>query len=279
MHNVKLTIAYDGTDFHGWQIQPGQPTIQQTITDVLAKLTQERVTIHASGRTDSGVHALGQVAHFKTHSELTPLEFQRALNALLPSAIRVVGAEEVGPDFHSRWNAQAKTYLYRIFRGRVVLPFVCRYALHDPFPLDFDAMSEAAQLFEGEHDFTSFAASTGSEDDDHERNATRVIFRSLMLRGEDTGERFPALDALGIARPGPEEWVYVVRGRSFMRFMVRKITGTLVDVGRGRLRPDDIPKLFEMKDRSRSGPTLPPHGLCLLSVEYPDPADSLASRA
>jgi tRNA pseudouridine38-40 synthase len=279
MHNVKLTIAYDGTDFRGWQIQPGQPTIQQTITDVLAKLTQERVTIHASGRTDSGVHALGQVAHFKTHSELTPLEFQRALNALLPAAIRIVGVEEVGSDFHSRWNAQAKTYLYRIFRGRVVLPFVCRYALHDPFPLDFDAMSEAAQLFEGEHDFTSFAASTGSEDDDHERNATRVIFRSQMLRGEDAGERFPALNALGIARPGPEEWVYVVRGRSFMRFMVRKIAGTLVDVGRGRLRPDDIPKLFEMKDRSRSGPTLPPHGLCLLSVEYPDPADSLASRA
>jgi tRNA pseudouridine38-40 synthase len=278
MHNVKLTIAYDGTDFRGWQIQPGQPTIQQTITDVLAKLTQERVTIHASGRTDSGVHALGQVAHFKTHSELSPLEFQRALNALLPSAIRIVGAEEVGPDFHSRWNAQAKTYIYRIHRGRVVLPFVCRYALHDPFPLDFETMSEAARLFEGEHDFTSFAASTGSEDDDHERNVTRVIFRSEVLRGEEAEERFPALDALGIARPGPEEWVYVVRGRSFMRFMVRKIAGTLVDVGRGRLRPDDIPKLFEMKDRSRSGPTLPPHGLCLLSVEYPDPADSLAAR-
>jgi len=279
MHNIKLTLAYDGTDFHGWQIQPGQPTIQQAITDVVAKLTQERLTIHSAGRTDSGVHALGQVAHFKTHSELTPLEFQRALNALLPPAIRVVAAEEVGPNFHARWNAKAKTYFYRIHRGRVILPFVCRYALHDPFPLDFEAMREAARLFEGEHDFTSFAASTGSEDDDHDRNVTRTIFRSEVLRGEEAGQRLPALDALGIARPGPEEWVYVVRGRSFMRLMVRKITGTLVDVGRGRLRPDDIPKLFEMKDRSRSGPTLAPHGLFLLSVEYPDPADSLGARA
>ncbi len=278
MHNIKLNLAYDGTDFRGWQIQPGQPTIQQAITDVVAKLTQERLTIYSAGRTDSGVHALGQVAHFKTHSELKPLEFQRALNALLPPAIRVVAAEEVGPDFHARWNAQAKTYCYRIHRGRVVLPFVCRYALHDPFPLDFEAMREAARLFEGEHDFTSFAASTGSEDDDHERNVTRTIFRSEVLRGEEAGPRLPALDALGIARPGPDEWVYVVRGRSFMRFMVRKIAGTLVDVGRGRLRPDDIPKLFEMKNRSRSGPTLAPHGLFLLSVEYPDSADSLGSR-
>ena len=279
MHNIKLTLAYDGTDFHGWQIQPGQPTIQQAITDVLAKLTQERLTIHASGRTDSGVHALGQVAHFKTHSELSPLEFQRALNALLPETIRVVAAEEAGPDFHARWNALAKTYLYRIHRGKVVLPFACRYALHDPFPLDFEAMREAARIFEGEHDFTSFAASTGSDEEDHERNMTRAIFRSEMLRGEEAGQRISALDALSVARPGPEEWVYLVRGRSFLRFMVRKITGTLVDVGRGKLRPSDIPKLFEMKDRSRSGPTLPPHGLCLLSVEYPDPADSLAPRA
>jgi tRNA pseudouridine38-40 synthase len=218
------------------------------------------------------------VAHFKTHSELTPLEFQRALNALLSRAIRVVSAEEVAPDFHARWHAQAKTYLYRIYRGRVVPPFVCRYVLHDPFPLDFEAMREAARQFEGDRDFTSFAASTGSEDDDRDRSVTRTIFRSEILRGDEAEHAFEGLGALGIARPGPEEWVYVVRGRSFLRYMVRKIAGTLVDVGRGRLRPDDIPKLFELRDRSRSGPTLAPHGLFLLSVEYPDPADSLAGR-
>jgi tRNA pseudouridine38-40 synthase len=122
MHNIKLTLAYDGTEFHGWQIQPGQPTIQGALTDVLRKITQENIQIHAAGRTDVGVHARGQVAHFKTGSELTAAEFQRAFNALLPPEIRVVAVEEVGPDFHARWNALSKTYEYRIFRGGVCRP-------------------------------------------------------------------------------------------------------------------------------------------------------------
>src|SRR5207245_507945 len=155
MHNIKLTLAYDGTDFRGWQIQPGQPTIQGALTDVLEKLTGRRLTVHAAGRTDAGVHALGQVAHFKTQSELTAGEFQRAFNALLPPVIRVASAEEVGPDFHARWNALSKTYRYRIFRGRVVPPFLWRYVQHDPYPLNFEPMAEAARRFEGEHDFTS----------------------------------------------------------------------------------------------------------------------------
>src|SRR5450759_3258412 len=120
MHNIKLTLAYDGTDFSGWQIQPGQSTVQGTLTDVLDKLTQCRLTIQGAGRTDAGVHASGQVANVETESALGAGEFQRAFNALLPAAIRVVAADEVGPDFHARWNALAKTYRYRIFRGRVV---------------------------------------------------------------------------------------------------------------------------------------------------------------
>jgi tRNA pseudouridine38-40 synthase len=259
MHNIKLTLAYDGTDFSGWQIQPGQPTIQGTLSDVLEKLTQQRLTIQGAGRTDAGVHAAGQVANFKTRSELSAGEFQRAFNALLPPSIRVAAAEEVGTDFHSRWNAVAKTYRYRLFRGRVVPPFLWRYVQHDPYPLDFDAMAEAARKFEGEHDFTSFAASTGSEQDDRERTMTRVIYSSEMMRVAGEGSLSPG-----------EEWVYVVRGKSFLRYMVRKMTGTLVDVGRGKLRPDDIPKLFEIRDRSKSGPTMPPHGLCLAEVKYPD---------
>jgi tRNA pseudouridine38-40 synthase len=260
MRNIKLTLAYDGTDFRGWQVQPGQPTIQGILTDVLEQLTQHQLVIHGAGRTDAGVHATGQVANFKTHSGLSAGEFQRALNALLPVSVRVVAAEEAGPDFDARWNAVAKTYRYRIFRGRVVPPFIWRYVQHDPCPLDYAAMAEAARKFEGEHDFTSFAASTGSEKSDRERTMTRLIYHSEILRiaGEES-----AISA--------EEWIYVVRGKSFLRYMVRIIMGTLVDVGRGRLGPEDIPKLFEARDRTKSGPTMPPHGLCLAGVEYPDP--------
>jgi tRNA pseudouridine38-40 synthase len=259
MQNIKFTLAYDGTDFCGWQIQPGQPTIQGALSDVLENLTQQRLQIQGAGRTDAGVHANGQVANFKTQAELSAGEFQRAFNALLPNSIRIVAAEEAAPDFHARWNAVAKTYRYRIFRGRVVPPFVWRYVQHDPYPLDFDAMVEAARQFEGEHDFTSFAASTGSEDDDRERAMTRVIYRSEMVRVLD-----------GNVPTSGEEWIYTVRGKSFLRYMVRKIVGTLVDVGRGKLQPKDIPKLFELRDRSKSGPTMPPQGLCLAEVEYPD---------
>lgn len=267
MRNIKLTIAYDGTDFNGWQAQPGQPTVQGTLADVLEKLTEHRLMIHAAGRTDAGVHAAAQVVNFKTQSSLSAQEFQRAFNALLPPSIRVNAAEEVGPDFHSRWDALAKTYRYRIFRGRVVPPFVWRYVLHDPFELNFDAMAEGARLFEGERDFTSFAASTGSEEDDRERATTRVIYRSELIRAH-------CAEAGGSG----EEWNYVVRGKSFMRHMVRKITGTLMEVGRGKLAPGDIAELFALRDRSRSGPTMPPHGLCLELVEYPDPANSLALK-
>src|SRR5215471_12229156 len=150
MRYLKLTIAYDGTDFHGWQMQAGKPTIQGEIVGVLERLTQERIQLHGSGRTDAGVHALGQVASFRTQSALTPAEFQRALNALLPPAIRIGGAEEVGPDFNARWSAVRKTYRYRLYRGKVVPPFLWRYVLHYPFPLDEDRMRDAATRFVGQ---------------------------------------------------------------------------------------------------------------------------------
>ena len=258
MQNIKLTLAYDGTDFSGWQIQPGQSTIQGALADVVEQVTQCRLLVQGAGRTDAGVHALGQVANFKTQSVMSAGEFQRAFNALLPPTIRVVSAEEAGSDFHARWSALAKTYRYRIFRGRVLPPFLWRYVQHDPFPLDFDAMAEAARAFEGEHDFTSFAASTGSEEDDRERAVCRTIYRSEMLRCASEGSVETA-----------EEWVYVVRGKSFLRYMVRKMVGTLVEVGRGKLKPSDIPDLFALRDRSKCGPTMPPQGLCLAEVEYP----------
>src|ERR1700722_5735471 len=227
MQNLKLTIAYDGSDFHGWQFQPAIPTIQGALEDALQKITQERVTIHGASRTDAGVHALGQVAHFKTHSNLEAAEFQNGMNAMLPHSIRIVAAEEVSQTFHSRWLAQAKTYRYRIARGPVLLPFDYRHVLFYPWPLDETAMDAAAAEFTGQHDFTTFAASTGFEEDDQERD------------------------------------------------MVRALT----EVGRGKLAPSDTPKLFEAKDRTRSGPTVPPEGLYLMNIEYPDPADSLANAA
>ena len=250
MRYIKFTIAYDGTDFHGWQIQAGKPTIQGEIIKVLEKLTQERIVLHGAGRTDSGVHALGQVGSFRTQSRLTADEFQRASNALLPSAIRIVRAEEVGPDFNARWSARGKTYRYRIYRGRVVPPMLWRYVLHYPFPLDEDAMREAAAKFVGAHDFASFAASTGSEDDDKQRSTEREIYSTELARSSDK-----------------EELIFTVNGRSFLRYMVRKMIGTLLEVGRGKLIPADIDRLYELRDRSKSGPTVPPQGLVMVEVQ------------
>jgi tRNA pseudouridine38-40 synthase len=251
MRHFKLTIAYDGTEFHGWQIQANKPTIQGEIVGVLRRLTQESVQLHGAGRTDAGVHALGQVASFRTQSALSAGEFQRALNALLPQAIRITGAEEVGPDFNARWSARAKIYRYRLYRGKVVPPAIWRYVLHYPFPLDEDAMRIAASRYVGPHDFAAFAASTGSEEDDKERSTVREIYSSELSRSEDG-----------------EELVYTVRGRSFLRYMVRKMVGTLLEVGRGKLAPDDILRLYQSRDRSKSGPTVPPQGLCMVRVEH-----------
>ncbi|HWY07907.1 MAG TPA: tRNA pseudouridine(38-40) synthase TruA [Candidatus Acidoferrales bacterium] len=251
MRNFKLTIAYDGTDFHGWQIQKNKPTVQGEIASVLRRLTQEDTQLLGAGRTDAGVHALGQVGSFRTQSALSALEFHRALNALLPPAIRIVAVEETGPDFSARWSAKGKIYRYRIYRGKVVPPLLWRYVLHYPFPLDEEAMKDAAARFVGMHDFTSFAASTGSEDDDKERNMQREIFSTELRRTEDC-----------------EELWFTVHGRSFLRYMVRKMVGTLLEVGRGKLTPADIDKLYELKDRSKSGPTVPPHGLFMVMVDH-----------
>jgi tRNA pseudouridine38-40 synthase len=273
--NIKLTIAYDGGDFHGWQVQPGQQTVQGVLMDLLYRITGEMPALCGAGRTDAGVHAWGQVAHFKTESAINPHQLAGALNALAPPSIRIREAAEVPVDFHARWLASAKTYQYRIYRGAVVPPFYWRYVLHDPRPLDFAAMAEAARYFEGEHDFSSFAASTGSIEEDRERIMTRRIALSEMVRCETPFATRIASMTPTASTPFPgeqagtaEEWVYAVRGRSFLRNMVRKIVGTLLEIGRGRMGPQDIAELFDARDRTRSGPVAPPQGLCLMSVEY-----------
>jgi tRNA pseudouridine38-40 synthase len=251
MRYFKLTIAYDGTDFHGWQMQSSKPTIQGELVGVLRQLTQENVVLQATGRTDAGVHALGQVCSFRTQSSLSSGDFHRALNALLPPSIRIVKAEEVGPNFSARFSARGKVYRYRMYRGRVVPPMLWRYVLYYPFPLDEDAMRDAAARFVGVHDFTSFAASTGSEEDDKERVTDREIYSTELVRSPDN-----------------EELVFTVHGRSFLRYMVRKMVGTLLDVGRGKLKPEDIDRLYELRDRSKSGPTVPAHGLWMVSAQH-----------
>src|SRR5258707_4612053 len=213
MRYLKLTIAYDGTDVHGWQMQSAKPTVQGEIVSVLRRLTQENIALHATGRTDAGVHALGQVGSFRTQSGLSAQEFQRALNAILPPTIRIVGAEEVGPDFSARWSARSKIYRYRLYRGKVVPPMLCRYVLHYPSPLDEDKMRDAAARFVGNHDFASFAASTGSEDNDDQRATVREIYATELVRSADH-----------------EELVFTERGLAFLRYIVRQMLGPLLDV-------------------------------------------------
>jgi tRNA pseudouridine38-40 synthase len=253
VRNIKLTIAYDGTEFFGWQLQPNLPTVQGWVVDVAQKITDEKVMVWGAGRTDTGAHALGQVAHFRTRS-MIPLEnLHRAMNSLLPDTIRIVRVEEVPMEFHARWHTLAKTYHYRIFRGRVCLPFAYRYVYSYPFPLDEEAMIQAANLFEGEHDFASFSSSS-EEEHEETRNKVRLVYRSELVRDE-----------------AHEELVYITRGKGYLRHMVRKIVGTLIEVGKGKLAVGDIPGIFEARDRTKAGPTVPAKGLILVSVEYPEP--------
>ena len=248
--NLKLTVAYDGTDFSGWQVQPEAATIQGVLSSAIGRITGENVLPQGSGRTDAGVHALGQVASFLTESVIPAANFQRALNDVLPPAIRILQVEEAAPEFHARKSAQAKTYRYRIYRGDVCPPFLARYVWHYPYPLLEEAMAEAAVLVEGEHDFTSFAAVDPERGlEGREVSNVRTIFSSRLQRDG-------------------EELIYTVRGRGFLHHMVRNLVGTFILVGKGTLRSSDIPRIMRARERSAAGATAPASGLCLVNVEY-----------
>ncbi|HEY1500509.1 MAG TPA: tRNA pseudouridine(38-40) synthase TruA [Acidobacteriaceae bacterium] len=256
--NWKLTLAYDGTDFYGWQVQPERPTIQGTLADAMERVTGERVLPQGSGRTDAGVHAQGQVASFFLEAPIPAENLQRALNRKLPESIRVLRAETVAADFHARHAARAKTYEYRIFRGEICLPWTARFAWALVWPLDVERMREAAKLVTGTHDFTSFAAS----DPD-----------LTTRRGEDEGEREAGSgNVRTIFESGWSEegnvLLYRVRGDGFLHHMVRNLVGTFVDVGRGQMEPKAIGRILEALSRSEAGATAPARGLFLDSVEY-----------
>ena len=248
--NLKLILAYDGTSFAGWQVQPEAETVQGTLASVIGRLTGEKVLPQGSGRTDSGVHALAQVATFATESTIPTGNFQKALNDLLPPAIRVLAVEEAPAEFHARKSARAKTYRYRIYRGMVCPPFAARYVWHFPYPLDEEAMKRAAAEVIGDHDFTSFAAVDPERGlDEPARSNARTIFWSAWECCED-------------------EFVYTVRGNGFLHHMVRNLVGTFVLVGKGTLAVGDIGRILAAQSRSVAGPTAPASGLFLVGVEY-----------
>jgi tRNA pseudouridine38-40 synthase len=283
--NLKITLAYDGADFHGWQIQPGFPTVQGFLADCLGQITGESVLPQGSGRTDAGVHALAQVASVHLNSPIPERNLLVALNDILPLAIRVTGVEIVGDSFHARHSATAKTYRYRIYRGDICSPFLARYVYHDPYPMDEDAMIRASEYIVGTFDFTSFTAS------DPERNA-RVAeaenSRQTAVRYAATAahelaidaDAEEAADALSVKHGNvrtvhssqwartEEEFSFTVRGNGFLHHMVRNLVGTFLQVGKRSLKADDIPTIISAKSRSAAGATAPACGLFLVSVEY-----------
>ena len=262
----KLTLSYDGTVFHGWQIQPDLPTVQGTLAQVIRHITGEEVLPQGSGRTDAGVHALGQVASFPLAAPIPPANFLRALNRALPPAIRVLSAEIAPPGFHARHSALRKTYEYRIFPrvatadsaepDRICPPILAPYAWDCPWYIDLDTAREAASYICGEHDFTTFSAAdpdlTARSGESPAKSPVRTIFSSTW-QVED-----------GLI-------VYRVTGSGFLHHMVRNLVGTFVDAASGRLAPDRIPHLLALRKRCAAGQTAPAQGLFLVSVEYPPP--------
>jgi tRNA pseudouridine38-40 synthase len=240
----KLIVEYDGSDYHGWQIQPNGRTIQETLEAAVARFTGETVRVASAGRTDAGVHAAGQVVSFTLQTPRTTDVVLRALNALTPRDISITAADIVADDFDPRRAARSRTYVYRIWNARWPSPFWRRYAWHLPQPLDHDAMHAAAAALVGEQDFSAFQAA-----DCDAENPVRRVLRSEVERDA------PLL-------------TYTVEATAFLRHMVRTIIGTLVEVGRGDRPADDLPRLLATRDRAQAGATAPACGLCLQRVSY-----------
>lgn len=245
MRNIKLLIEYDGTNYRGWQVQPDGPTIQGMLEEKLSRLTSERIHVIGSGRTDSGVHALGQVAHFRTQSQMDTRMIQRALNSLLPPDIVIREVEEVDEGFHARKQSKSKVYEYRILNRNLRSVFHRGYVWHIPQKLNLAEMKKATQSLIGEHDFSAFRT-VGSPT----RTTVRRVIRGEWKRGRDDLIRFE------------------IEANGFLKQMVRSIIGTLVEIGKGRMKATDFRKILNSKDRKEAGPTAPAQGLFLKEVKY-----------
>jgi tRNA pseudouridine38-40 synthase len=277
MRNIRLLIAYDGTDFHGWQRQPNALTVQECLESAIERILGKKAQVCGSGRTDAGVHALNQAANFKTDCRIPCDNLVKALNDALPPTVRIKDCREVCAKFHARYDVRSKTYRYRILQARVCSPFLWRFVCHYPFPLDSERMIKAAKLFEGEHDFTSFAAADGSSAEG-DRQVPRDDRNTHNLGSED--DRQPAAHRVEtemvrsifasriLLRPRTSMMIYEVCGTGFLHHMVRNMVGTLMEVGRGKLEPGDILGILKARNRTMAGPTAPARGLCLVEVNY-----------
>ncbi len=243
MPNYKIVVQYDGTDYKGWQYQPNQRTIQGELEKALRIISYENVKVIGAGRTDSGVHAKGQVASFKMELKIAPLSLLRAMNSLLPKDIRVVSVEEVDDEFNARYHAKAKTYVYRIYTGLVVSPFLWRWVYHIPYKLDVERMKEAIKFFVGKHDFKNFTSSSSSP------TTIRTIYRAEIEEEND-------------------EIRFIFEGSGFLRYQVRKMVGLLIEIGKGKFEPDVVKLLLEKNDVDITFSSANPCGLCLEKVTY-----------
>lgn len=245
MRNIKLIMQYDGTSYHGWQIQPAVLTVEEVLLDRLEKVIGEKVKLSAAARTDSGVHARCQVVSFKTTSSIPQERLRLALNSLLPEDI-VVAKVSFAPDsFNARYSARARIYRYTILNRTFRSPFDLRYCYFFPYRVDIDAMDRGGRFLVGEHDFSSFQASCGRK----RNNRVRTVEKLKLF-----------------SRAG---FIYMdIQAGGFLTHMVRIIMGTLLDVGRGKILPEDVKKILEAKDRQKAGPTLSAKGLCLMKVVY-----------
>jgi tRNA pseudouridine38-40 synthase len=251
VRTIKIVLAYDGTEFVGWQRQANGRSVQGMLEDALARIDGRPVPVAGAGRTDAGVHALGQVASFRLTSDIAEVVLRQALNALLPADIRVMNVEEAPAQFNARFAARSKTYRYRIVNAAVLSPFERRFAWHLPRALDLKAMRAAAAALKGRHDFAAFQAAGGLVS-----SSVRTLYESRWLE-EAHGERGGGLTL-----------AYQVSGDGFLRHMVRNIVGTLVEVGTGRRTSASIVDVLASRDRGVAGPTAPAHGLRLVQVDY-----------
>jgi tRNA pseudouridine38-40 synthase len=271
---LKLTLAYDGTDFVGWQRQAEGVSIQALLEDALSTIEGQRVTVTGAGRTDAGVHALGQIASVVLAHALDTASLRRALNAMLPPDIRVLAVDEAAEGFHARYGARAKTYRYVVENTEVASPFARRYVWHVPQPLAVEAMAEAARAVEGRHDFSAFQAAGSAT-----ATANRTIVASVLRIAGDADLYWgPAGLSADSAAHERRMLVYEVTGDGFLRHMVRAIVGTLVEIGTGRCEAGAMPAIVRSRDRRAAGPTAPACGLCLVRVVFDSVGDDLGLR-